>query len=446
MTQLAQIAADLAAGRTTARDIAERHLDTIGRREPVLRAFAWFDADLVRQQADAVDARRKAGRMAPLDGALLGVKDVLDTADMPSQYGSPIWAGHRPRSDAACVALARRAGVVIAGKTVTTEFATRHPGPTRNPVNGAHTPGGSSSGSAAGVAAGFFHIAFGTQTAGSIIRPAAFCGAHGFKPSFGTLHRAGMKVMSEGLDTIGLFARSLADIRLAMSAISGFHYGTHEPKPEGAPRLALTLGPAADMSSPETRTLLERTAESCRVAGATVTAIDLPAECARAFDRHGVVMNAESAHALAWEMDHAAHQVSPVLRERMEWGAACTGEELLEARHAFAASRRAFFTAMEGFDALLTPAAPGEAPEGIAWTGDPGFNSLWTSLHVPCAVFPAGSGPAGLPLGVQVVALRDSACLHWADWVEASLAGQSLAGLAGQSQAGLAGQNPRHAT
>jgi Asp-tRNA(Asn)/Glu-tRNA(Gln) amidotransferase A subunit family amidase len=434
MTQLADDLSSLAAGRTTARGIAEAHLDTIARREPVLRAFAWFDPNRVRAQADAVDTRRKAGRTAPLDGAIIGVKDVLDTFDMPSQYGSPIWAGHRPRSDAASVALARRAGAVIAGKTVTTEFATRHPGPTRNPVNGAHTPGGSSSGSAAGVAAGFFHLAFGTQTAGSIIRPAAFCGAHGFKPSFGTLHRAGMKVMSEGLDTIGLFARSLADIRLGMAAISGFRDGAEGPKSEGAPRLALTLGPAADMASPETRALLERTAEACRVAGATVTAIDLPAECQRAFDLHGVVMNAESAHALAWEMDHAAQQLSPVLRERMEWGAARTGEELLEARHAFAASRRAFFAAMEGFDALITPAAPGEAPEGIAWTGDPAFNSLWTSLHVPCAVFPAGSGPAGLPLGVQVVALRDSACLHWAEWVEARLAGQSQTRLAGQSQ------------
>lgn len=419
MTQLADDLASLAAGRTTARDIAERHLDTIARREPVLRAFAWFDPDGVRAQADAVDARRRTGRAAPLDGALLGVKDVLDTANMPSQYGSPIWAGHRPRTDAASVALARRAGAVIAGKTVTTEFATRHPGPTRNPANPAHTPGGSSSGSAAGVAAGFFHLAFGTQTAGSIIRPAAFCGAHGFKPSFGMLHRGGMKVMSESLDTIGLFARSLADIRLGLAALSGFDPGTRGPKPEGAPRLAMTLGPAADMASPETRALLERTAEACRKAGATVTALDLPAECRRAFDLHGVVMNAESADALAWEMDHAPHQVSPILRERMEWGATQKGEPLLEARRAFAASRRAFAAVMEGFDAVITPAAPGEAPEGIGWTGDPAFNSIWTSLHVPCAVFPAGTGPAGLPLGVQVVALHDPACLRWAEWVEA---------------------------
>ena len=418
MTQLAQDMSALASGRSSAREIAEAHLDTIARREPVLRALAWFDPGRVRAQADAVDAARKAGRTRPLDGALLGVKDVLDTFDMPSQYGSPIWAGHRPRSDAACVALARRAGAIIAGKTVTTEFATRRPGPTRNPVNGAHTPGGSSSGSAAGVAAGFFHLAFGTQTAGSIIRPAAYCGVHGFKPSFGTLHRAGMKVMSEGLDTIGLFARSLADIRTGMAAISGFSYGTRGPKPDGVPRLAVTLGPAADAASPETRALLDRTVEACRKAGATVTTMDLPAECQRAHGLHGVVMNAESAHALAWEMDHAAHQLSPVLRERMEWGAARTGEELLKARHAFAASRRAFAAAMEGFDALITPAAAGEAPEGLDSTGDPGFNSLWTSLHTPCAVFPAGSGPAGLPLGVQVVALRDSACLHWAEWVE----------------------------
>ncbi|HZH45688.1 MAG TPA: amidase [Roseococcus sp.] len=418
MTQLAQDLSALAAGRISVRAIAEAHLDTIARREAVLRAFAWLDPGRVRAQADAVDAARKAGRMRRLDGVLLGVKDVLDTADLPSQYGSPIWAGHRPRADAASVALARRAGAVVAGKTVTTEFATRHPGPTRNPANGAHTPGGSSSGSAAGVVAGFFHLAFGTQTAGSIIRPAAFCGAHGFKPSFGTLHRAGMKVMSESLDTIGLFARSLADIRLGMAALGGPTHGARAP---GPPRLAMTLGPAAAMASPETRALLERAAEACRQGGATVSPLELPAECHRAHDLHGLVMNAESADALAWEMDHAARQISPVLRERMEWGAGQRGEALLAGRLAFAASRRAFAAAMAGFDALITPAAPGEAPEGLGSTGDPGFNSLWTSLHTPCAVFPAGTGPAGLPLGLQVVALDDPSCLHWAEWVEARL-------------------------
>jgi Asp-tRNA(Asn)/Glu-tRNA(Gln) amidotransferase A subunit family amidase len=425
MTKLPTAAAtlaQLAAGRTTAAAIAEEHLDRIARREPELRAFAWLEPDLVRQQAARVDAARKAGRMRPMDGLLLGVKDVLDTADQPSQYGSAIWAGHRPRTDAASVALARRAGGVIAGKTVTTEFATRHPGPTRNPANGAHSPGGSSSGSAAGVAAGFFHLGFGTQTAGSIIRPAAFCGAHGFTPGFGVLHRAGMKVMSESLDTIGLLGRGLDDLALGMTALTGLDHGTPSRRQGRPPRLGLTLGPAADLATPGTRDLLERVAEACRRAGATVEAVRLPAECDAAFAAHSHVMNMESAEALAWELDNAAHLLSPVLRERMDWAMGEPRGRLVEGRAAFAASRRAFAAAMQGFDALLTPPAAGEAPEGLGWTGDPGFNSLWTSLHVPCATFPADLGPAGLPMGVQVVAMDDAEALGWAAWVEAHAA------------------------
>jgi Asp-tRNA(Asn)/Glu-tRNA(Gln) amidotransferase A subunit family amidase len=193
MTELADLPATEAVrrlrdGSLTAAALTEALLDRIAAREPGIRAFAWLDPALARRRAAALDAARAAGRPSgPLHGLALGVKDVLDTADQPSQYGSPIWAGHRPRTDSACVALGRRAGAIVLGKTVTTEFATRHPGPTANPANPAHTPGGSSSGSAAGAAAGFFHAGFGTQTAGSIIRPAAFCGAVGFKPSLGTL-------------------------------------------------------------------------------------------------------------------------------------------------------------------------------------------------------------------------------------------------------------------
>src|SRR4051794_23795118 len=205
----AQAARQIQAGRLTAVALTEALLARIAAREPVVKAFIHLDPGLALRQAAAVDATAKAGRKLPLAGLAIGVKDVLDTADMPSQYGSPIWAGHRPRSDAACVALARRAGALPVGKTVTTEFATRRAGPTANPANPRHTPGGSSPGWAAGVGGGFFQGGFGPKTAGSIIRPAAFCGAVGFKPSFGTLHRAGMKVMSESLDTIGVITRTV---------------------------------------------------------------------------------------------------------------------------------------------------------------------------------------------------------------------------------------------
>jgi Asp-tRNA(Asn)/Glu-tRNA(Gln) amidotransferase A subunit family amidase len=405
--------------------MAEALLARIAAREPALRAFAWHDPAAVRRAAARADAARRAGRQpGPLHGLLFGVKDVLDTADMPSQYGSPIWAGHRPRTDAAAVALARRAGGIAVGKTVTTEFATRHPGPTTNPRNPAHTPGGSSSGSAAGAAAGFFHAGFGTQTAGSIIRPAAFCGAVGFKPSFGTLHRGGMKVMSESLDTVGVIAGSVGDCALFVSGLTGRDHGDPEARPDAAPRFGLCLGPTADQAAPETLALLDRVAAAAGKAGATVSPVRLPSVMDAAVEAHPVVMNMESAQALAWELDHAAAQISPVLRERMEWARSQPPAALDEARRAFEAARRAFADAVAPFDALLTPSAPGEAPEGLGWTGDPAFNSLWTLLHVPCATVPAGEGPKGLPLGVQVVTAfgKDREALAWAEWVRAAVA------------------------
>jgi Asp-tRNA(Asn)/Glu-tRNA(Gln) amidotransferase A subunit family amidase len=415
LTATAALAA-IAAGRLSAADWMEACLDRISAREPAIRAFAWIDPDQARRAA-------AASGQGPLARVPIGVKDVIDTADLPSQYGSPAWAGHRPRADAACVAAARAAGAVVIGKTVTTEFATRHPGPTANPANPKHTPGGSSSGSAAGVAAGFFPVAFGTQTAGSIIRPAAYCGAVGFKPTYGTLHRAGMKVMSESLDTIGVMARSVADCALAMAAMTGGDYGMPEAKSPRAPRLALVMGPSAGEAAPETLALMDRAAEACRRAGATVTHLDLPPAFAAAYAAHPTVMNAESAQALGWELAQARALLSPVLQERMDWGRAQGAAALAEGRAAFAAARAAFPAAIEGFDAVLTPAAPGEAPEGLGWTGDPAFNTLWTLLHGPCVTVPAGVGPRGLPLGVQLAGRigEDAAVLGWAAWVGAAL-------------------------
>jgi len=418
----AEAARRIRAGRLTATALMEAHLDRIAAREPLVRAFTWFEPARALAAARAVDA---AGAQGMLAGIPFGVKDVLDTADQPSQYGSPAWAGHRPRSDAACVALARRAGAVIIGKTVTTEFATRHPGPTSNPHNPRHTPGGSSSGSAAGVAAGFFPLAFGTQTAGSIIRPAAYCGAVGFKPSYGTLHRAGMKVMSESLDTIGVMARGVGDCAVAMAALTGADHGDPDAKPGRAPKLALVMGPALKALAPETLALMERAAAACRKAGATVTPLDLPPALHAAYEAHPTVMNAESAEALAWEMDHARAQLSEVLRERMDWGASQPRAALEAARAAFVAARAAVPGWLEGYDAVLTPAAPGEAPHGLGWTGDPACNTLWTLLHGPCVTVPAGTGPQGLPLGVQIAGRRgeDFWTLAWAGWVAAAVAG-----------------------
>lgn len=412
-------------GRLSATALMEACLHRIAEREGTVRAFVHLDPAQAMRAAERADARARAGRgQGPLHGLPFGVKDVIDTADMPSQYGSPIWAGHRPRADAACVAAARAAGAVVAGKTVTTEFATRHPGPTANPHNPAHTPGGSSSGSAAAVADRMLPLAFGTQTAGSIVRPAAYCGVVGFKPSFGSLHRAGMKVMSESLDTIGVMARGTADCALAMSALTGRDFGDLERKPDRAPpRLALVLGPAAGQAAPETLELMRRAAEACRRAGAKVEELDLPDAFRTAAEHHPMLMNGETAQALAWEIAEAREQLSPVLRERMDWARAQPPEGLEAARAACATARAAFPAAIEGFDAVLTPSAPGEAPEGLGWTGDPAFNLLWTLLWVPCATVPAGTGPKGLPLGVQVVARygEDAQALAWAEWVRQAL-------------------------
>jgi Asp-tRNA(Asn)/Glu-tRNA(Gln) amidotransferase A subunit family amidase len=424
MTDIASLsatdaAARIAAGTLKAQDLAEAMLDVVARREPVVRAFAHLDPALVRRQAAAVDAAPNKGKLA---GLFMGVKDVIDTADQPSQYGSPIWAGHRPRTDAACVALARRAGAVIAGKTVTTEFATRFPGATTNPHNAAHTPGGSSQGSAAGVGAGMLHLAFGTQTAGSIVRPAAYCGAVGFKPSFGTLHRAGMKVMSESLDTIGVMARSVPDVALAMTALTGLDHGDLSRAASRAPRLALITGDMAE-AGPETAALMDRVAEAARRAGATVTVVNLPDVFARAIALHPHVMNMESAQALAWEVDHARAQLSPVMRTNMDWAMAEPAAKLNEGRAAFAAAQAAFDDAIAGYDAVLTPSAPGEAPEGLDFTGLPTFNTLWTLLHTPCITVPAGTGPKGLPLGAQIVTPRgqDAAALLWGEWLHRAI-------------------------
>ncbi len=401
-------------GSLTPADLLEACLDRVAAREPVVQAMAFLDPS---------QARAATPRPGPLHGLPIGVKDVLDTADMPSEYNSPIWRGHRPQADAACVAWAKAAGAVVLGKTVTTEFATRTPGPTTNPHDPARTPGGSSSGSAAGVAAGFFPLAFGTQTAGSVIRPAAFCGVFGYKPSFGLVNRMGMKLMSDSLDTVGVMARSVADCALFVSAVSGRDLGDPDVRPDSAPRIGLCRSPVWERTGPETPELFERVAAQLIRAGATLRDFDLPSEFDALEAAHAVIMNQESARALGWEMNTARDQISPALRERLEWGLAQPEAAVVESQALFRFLQREFTDLTADFDILLTSSAAGEAPVGLAWTGDAGFNFIWTSLHVPCVTVPAGVGPNGMPLGVQIVAPRgrDRQALAWAAWAAAAL-------------------------
>jgi Asp-tRNA(Asn)/Glu-tRNA(Gln) amidotransferase A subunit family amidase len=404
------------AGRLHPADLMQACLEQIAAREGTVRAFAWFDDQAALRAAHTA-------LPGPLHGLPIGVKDVLDTADMPSEYGSPIWAGWQPRADAAAVAWARGAGAVVMGKTVTTEFATRKPGPTTNPANPGHTPGGSSSGSAAGVAAGFFPLAYGTQTAGSVIRPAAFCGVVGYKPSFGTISRVGMKLMSDSLDTVGVMARSVADCALLAEAVSGRDLGDPEALPAATPRIGLCRSPSWDLAAPETQALMEQVGAALARAGASVRERELPPAFSSLVQAHPIVMNGESGRALGWELAHARDQVSPGLRERLEFGLGCTDAERMEAQAVFATTQQEFPAAMDGLDVLVTPSAPGEAPAGLDWTGDAGFNFIWTSLHVPCVTVPAGTGPNGLPLGIQIVGRQgdDRAVLAWAQWVASAI-------------------------
>ena len=392
-------------------------LERIAKREPEVHAWAYLDAE--RALAEARERDREAPR-SPLHGVPVGIKDVIDTADMPTEYNSPIYRGHRPKTDAACVALLRRAGCVILGKTVTTEFANNHPGATRNPHNLEHTPGGSSSGSAAAVADGMVPLALGTQTGGSVIRPAAYCGVAACKPSFGSINRAGLKFVSESLDTIGVFGRDIAGLILAQHVLTG---RALPDEPSGKPRVGLCRTPRWRDADQTTQANLERAAQALAKAGARVSEFELPAGSQALFDRHAAVMGFESAHALAWEYTNFPDQISATLRPRLEAGWRVKREEYDEVRGIARDCRARLAERLREFDFLLTPSAPGPAPASLASTGDPVFNRAWTLFGVPCVTLPFGAAPNGLPLGVQLVGAFDDdmRLLAWAQWTEKAL-------------------------
>ena len=410
----AALVARLARGEITAERLARDCLARVELREPALRAFARIEPERVLEAARALD---RGGARGPLYGLPLGVKDIIDTFDLPTEYGSPIYAGHRPAADAACVALARGAGALVFGKTASTEFATHPPGPTTNPHNPAHTPGGSSSGSAAAVADRMLPLALGTQTGGSVIRPAAFCGVVGYKPSFGLLPRTGVKAISDSFDTVGVFARAVEDAALAVAALTG-REALRIPASLNAPRLGVCRTPQWPAALPETRKLFDELPGRLVRAGARVEALELPSAFAPLAELHGTIWDYEIARCLADEYRRHGGRLREPLRSQLERGRTVSGEAYDAARRAAREGRRMLEDVLNGFDALVVPAAPGEAPEGLASTGDSVFNRVWTLLHAPCVNVPAGRGPSGLPLGIQVVGrigddARVLACAHW---------------------------------
>ena len=413
----------LARRELSAESLARACLDRVALREGEVQAFAHLDPDAVLAQARALDAGPVRG---PLHGLPIGVKDLFDTADAPTGYGSAIYAGHRPRADAAAVALCREAGALIFGKTVSTEFAYFHPGATRNPRALGHTPGGSSSGSAAAVADVMVPLALGSQTAGSVIRPAAYCGIVGYKPSHGRVPRAGVKSLSETLDTIGAFGRTVRDAALLGAVLTGDRRlfdpapfaSTSAPALAFAPRIGLAPTPEWPQADADVHAAWAHATRVLAPHAACLADAPWPAAMPDLVALQKQVMACEMARALSAERTQHRAALSERLRALLDEGMAIDGEDHAGALVRTTAARGLADGWFDDFDLLLAPSATGEAPAGTEATGDPLFCRGWTLLGLPCVHLPFFSGRHGLPVGLQVVGRygddhRLLAAAHW---------------------------------
>jgi Asp-tRNA(Asn)/Glu-tRNA(Gln) amidotransferase A subunit family amidase len=382
-------------------DIAEAGLQRIAAREPVVHAFAHHHPALVRHRAKDLERGDPA---LPLLGMTVAVKDLIDTADYPTELGSRIHAGRRPERDAAVVRRLSGAGALIMGKTVTTEFALFEPGPTTNPLDVTRTPGGSSSGSAAATADRMVAAALGTQTAGSVIRPAAFCGVLGFKPSFGAIDRAGLQVVSPSLDTLGIFARTVRDVELVFDSVRATRPRKARPERRaGPPRIGFVRTSGWGMADMETARGLEALADELAAVGFDVVEPTLPSSFADLVSMQVAIMEKEVGDTLRGHLARHAHLLSDSTREMIRRGAGRPEEVYLRAQTAATACRALLPDVFGELDGLLTPAVRGEAPAGLGYTGDPVFCRAWTLLHTPTISLPLLTGPNGLPVGVQLV-------------------------------------------
>lgn len=433
---LAQTAEDVREGRITPVELTEACLERVAKFEDEVRAWAYLDRDHALAQAGrALDEIRLGRTLGPLHGIPIGVKDVLDTDDMPTEYGSPVFAGHAPPRDATAVAQLRQAGAIVLGKTVTTELAVYTAGKTRNPHDLERTPGGSSSGSAAAVAAFMVPGAIGTQTNGSVIRPAAYCGVYGFKPSFGRISRHGVLRQAPSVDTVGVFARTVEDC--ALLAENVMFYDARDPamsprprpallattrtEPPFPPRFAMVETPAWEQAEEETRAGLAEIAEAL---GELASAVDLPEPFDHAVAWHQAVMEAEIARNYAPICDKAESQLSPLLRELIERGRRIPATQYLKALEAPARLNEFLEPAFEWVDAFITPAVTGPAPKGLESTGSPVFCTIWTLLGMPAITLPLLHSESGMPIGVQLVGQRgeDAKLLRTARWLANFLA------------------------
>ena len=411
----------IAAGEITSEALVRACLDRIEARDADVAAWVVVDPEYALDQARALDAGRSAG---PLRGIPVGFKDVIDTSDLPTRYGSPIYEGFVPEADAACVAQARAAGAVVLGKTVTTEFAGRHPGPTANPHNPLHTPGGSSSGSAAAVADFQVPLAMGTQTAGSIIRPAAYCGVYALKPTFGLFSFAGVHDLSETFDTLGVMGRSLDDIALFRAVLMAIDAVPAEA-PDSPPRIGFCRTPLWDEADKATHDHLEGAASRLAKAGAAVSELDLPKDFDDLLAVAWRIIVFEMARALGYVKHSHPDGISNKARSMIADGEATALDTYLDDMRTIERLRVLIHEVMEGIDIILTPSAVGEAHVGHSDTGPVTFNFLWHVMNLPALNIPAFTGPTGLPIGAQLVARRydDEALLRHAVWVDQHIRG-----------------------
>jgi Asp-tRNA(Asn)/Glu-tRNA(Gln) amidotransferase A subunit family amidase len=413
MISLADLQRRIDAGDLSADAAIAQSREAIAAHEKSIGTFVCHDPNVRAQSA------------GPLRGIAVGIKDIMDTQDFPTEMGSPIYRGFRSRGDAAVVMLLKQAGASVIGKTTTTAFASLDPTPTLNPRNHGHTPGGSSSGSAAAVAAGMIPLALGTQTGGSVIRPASFCGAAAIKPSYRLLPTVGVKCYSWTLDTVGLFAADVDDVARGLSAMTG-RPELLLPATISAPRIGIVtqdFAGAPDASGAEAVQVATKASER---AGSSVRALALPEIVAEAWRIHAVVQEFEAHQALAWEYREHHDAIAPILRGRLDESRATTAAAYDEAMQIAGRARHALAEVFEDVDVLLTLSAPGAAPKGLGSTGDARYNRLWTLMGVPCVNVPTLVAEGGLPVGVQVIARygADAEALAAARFVEQALTRQ----------------------
>ena len=420
--ELHQLTALEAAAMISAREISSVELvqdclNYISNREDEVGAWHYLDPEYALSEARRVDETPTAG---PMHGVPFGVKDVIETGELPTEHGSEIYRDNQPAADAACVAAMRSSGAVLMGKTVSTEFATYQWGKTRNPHDTERTPGGSSSGSAAAVGGHMVPIAFGNQTAGSLIRPAAFCGAHAFKPTHGTVNLAGIFELVPRLDTLGYMARSVDDLATFYGIVKGSEDGG--PLADGIgrpPRIGICRTHHWNEAGPESTAAMEDAAENLAKLGAETSECVLPDHFSNLAQSHTTILCAGLARSMQEIHQKHGNQISEQLHTMLDDGAATSAADLIEASANADRCMMEFASVTAEFDVLLTPSAPGEAPSGWA-TGNPIFQIVWTLLQVPCLTLPWTTGPNGLPVGIQLVGRKgdDDRVLQIAKWLE----------------------------